>query len=210
MLGTATVPHFIVQYENCGNVPVTFSEFELLLPRLDGVIDSESGFVLHLGAQLYIDKRPSSRIWGLQHLKALDYRTNKVPLEPGASHTDFFDLGAFVGRDALATGESAVQIPPDFSPVLQFHDSFGHEFHCDEAGVQEGPYVYPHESALTAAGFSPAPSPTLTTARRRIRWFGWTTERTEAARPKSGRPGARRGTGRRFLGQPRPRHLGTP
>ena len=77
-------------------VPVVFSDFVLVLPRLEGVIDGDGTFILHPGAELFIDKRPTSRMGNLQQWRMLDYRTNKVRLEPGDSHSDFFDLGAFL------------------------------------------------------------------------------------------------------------------
>src|SRR5829696_7553873 len=33
------MPHFMVEFANTGTVPVTFSDFELMLPRLENVID---------------------------------------------------------------------------------------------------------------------------------------------------------------------------
>jgi hypothetical protein len=179
MLGTTTIPHFVVQYDNHGNAPVTFSDFEILLPRLKGVVGKDGSFVLHLGAELFIDKRPSSRVWGIQHLKGLDYRTNKVPLRPGASHTDFFDLGAFVEvNDAF--GGDQVRIPDDFEPVLQFRDSYGHWFHCDASGAHLGEYAYPHQRDLEAAGLRVQPASVVKSKRRPIRWLGWSQTETKA------------------------------
>jgi hypothetical protein len=167
------MPHFVVQYENHGNAPVTFSDFELLLPRLKGVVGTDGKFVLHLGAELFIDKRPTSRVWGIQHLKALDYRTKRLSLAPGQSHTDFFDLGAFVqAPDAFARG-TELRIPDDFEPILQFRDSFGHEFHCDQDGAHHGAYRYPHQRELEAEGLRERASASATLQRRPIRWFGW-------------------------------------
>jgi hypothetical protein len=34
-VGFSTMPHFMLQINNTGNVPVTFSDFELILPRRD-------------------------------------------------------------------------------------------------------------------------------------------------------------------------------
>ncbi len=52
------MPHFVLEYRNTGNVPVTFSDFELVLPRHDIIRDGQ--FVGHLGAELFIDKKKSS------------------------------------------------------------------------------------------------------------------------------------------------------
>jgi hypothetical protein len=45
---------------------------------------------------MYIDKRPTSTVAMMKMFKAVDFRTNKVRLELGDSHTDFFDPGAFL------------------------------------------------------------------------------------------------------------------
>lgn len=116
LLGFFTMPHFVVEYENQGNVPVTFSDFELLLPRFEEV-STEGNYKMHLGAKLYIDKRPTSTVGAIQHLRGIDYRTNTVRLEPGESHSDFFDLGAFL-EDADPKRAAADRRPsPNFEPV---------------------------------------------------------------------------------------------
>jgi hypothetical protein len=127
----------------------------LLYPRLDA-LDRRGGFILIPGAKLYIDKRLSSRLGAVQEHKAIDYRTNKVELPPGASHTDFFDLGALLdwtsekeeGGYEWARKERAV--PEDFHPVLTFTDSYGNDIHCDEHGPHSGPYRYPHQREMLA------------------------------------------------------------
>jgi hypothetical protein len=49
LVGFFAMPHFLVEYENRGNVPVVFSDSVLALPRLEGVVDAERGFVLSRG-----------------------------------------------------------------------------------------------------------------------------------------------------------------
>src|SRR5207253_2139452 len=108
-----------------------YSDFTIHLPRIDGVIDANGDFVFHQGAELLIDKRPTTRIAGYQLASKMDYRTNKVRLEPGEMHTDYFDLGAFF-PDAVASARwSAVNVPLDFNPILTFHDNFGNIFYAD-------------------------------------------------------------------------------
>jgi hypothetical protein len=75
IIGFPTMPHFVLMYRNVGNVPVMFSDFELKYPRLDAV-DNEGKFILTPGADLYIDKRLSSRLGGAQQYKKIDYRTS--------------------------------------------------------------------------------------------------------------------------------------
>jgi hypothetical protein len=60
---TDAIPHFIVRYENTGNTPVTFSDFELLLPRK--MFRDDDVYVFSSGAELFIDKRRASRVAGL-------------------------------------------------------------------------------------------------------------------------------------------------
>jgi hypothetical protein len=184
IIGFPTMPHFVVMYRNVGNVPVTFSDFELKYPRLDAV-DNKGDFILTPGADLYIDKRLSSRLGGAQQYKKIDYRTNKVELAPGAMHTDFFDLGALLGwkpeeeeeeeeEGGYSTALETRTVPTDFHPVLTFTDSFGNELHCDEDGVHLGPYRYPHERAFRAGVPEVKMPHTLEVARSRLRWRGWT------------------------------------
>lgn len=59
-VGFSTMPHFMLQINNTGNVPVTFSDFELILPRRD--IFRDGSFVAHPGARAFIDKLPSFRL----------------------------------------------------------------------------------------------------------------------------------------------------
>lgn len=111
IVGFPTMPHFVLSYRNVGNVPVTFSDFELKYPRLDAV-DASGGFTLTTGARLHIDKRLSSRVGGVQEYEVIDYRTNMVELAPGASHTDFFDLGALLGWEGEERDPDAYSLMP--------------------------------------------------------------------------------------------------
>lgn len=173
LVGFPTMPHFVVTYRNLGNVAVTFSDFELRWPRLDGAIDANGEFRLTTGAELYIDKRLTSTIGGVQEYSKLDYRTDKRHLEPGERHTDFFDLGALLGWQ---DGASAVEpkhplrweqrtVPGDFHPVLTFSDSFGNDYYCDEVGVHFGEYTYPYAEAAVRA-LSAKRTPRLLTVSR--------------------------------------------
>jgi hypothetical protein len=139
---------------------------------LEGVVDAERGFVLHPGAELYIDKRRTSTIGPMQMFKAMDFRTNRVRLEPGDSHTDFFDLGAFL-PDAQQSDRFRVDsLPSDFSPILQFHDSHGNSFYADPDGLHAGLYAYLYEEELLKIG-TPSASLGILTTRRALRWLGW-------------------------------------
>jgi hypothetical protein len=180
LLGFFAMPHFVVQYENLGNVPVAFSDFELVLPRFEKVAPDGS-YTMHLGAEFFIDKRPTSTIGALQHIRAVDYRSNKVRLEPGEAHTDFFDLGAFVGNGDPPGPLEPAKLPTDFNPVLTFHDSFGSRYHCDAEGIHVGRWESPMLRDMRAAGASLKPDTTgLLSQRRLIRWFGWTKKATPA------------------------------
>ncbi|MEX2647179.1 MAG: hypothetical protein WD249_13030 [Gaiellaceae bacterium] len=179
LVGFFAMPHFLVEYENRGNVPVVFSDFMLMLPRLEGVLDESGEFVLHPGAELLIDKRPTTRVGGYQVLRKLDYRTNKVRLEPGEMHTDFFDLGAFFPD--VEPGDSPwnqVSVPPDFHPVLSFHDNFGNRYYCDQDGVHRGDWEHPNLDALRAASGTTGYGTGVETKRRWLRWFGWKYDET--------------------------------
>jgi hypothetical protein len=84
---------------------VTFSDFELLLPRK--MFRNDDVYIYSSGAELFIDKRPSSRVAGLAQFEKVDYRTTELRLDPGDSHTDFFDLAASSALEkALETGLS--------------------------------------------------------------------------------------------------------
>jgi hypothetical protein len=172
LLGFFTMPHFVVEYENQGNVPVTFSDFELLLPRFEEV-SADGDYKMHLGAKLYIDKRPTSTVGAIQHLRAVDYRTNAVRLEPGESRSDFFDLSAFLDDADPNEPLPIVALPPQFEPVLTFRDSFGNRYHCDANGAHSGRYEAPMTTAMRAAGIKLSDPNAVVTARRWIRWFGW-------------------------------------
>ena len=75
VVGFPTVPHFVLEYENRGNVPVVFSDFFLLLPRLEGVLTTDGAFISHPGADLLIDKRPSARIGSAQAYRIMRIST---------------------------------------------------------------------------------------------------------------------------------------
>jgi hypothetical protein len=170
--GFFTMPHFLVEYENLGNVPLTFSDFELVLPRFEKV-SSTGDYKLQLGAELFIDKRPTARIGPIQHLRAIDYRTNTVRLEPGASYSDFFDLGAFVEGADPKQKFSTGKLPPDFEPVLTFRDSFANRYWVNAEGVHAGRYEAPMAAAIRAGGRTLRDPQTVTSRRRLIRWLGW-------------------------------------
>jgi hypothetical protein len=175
-VGFFAMPHFLVEYENRGNVPIVFSDFILALPRLEGVIDEERGFVTHVGAELFIDKRPTSTIAGMQQFSAVDYRTDKVRLDPGDSHTDFFDLGAFLPDMQQGDRFRAENVPHDFSPIITFHDSFGNNLWADEDGVRSGLYEYPHDEEMLKV-VTRRPAYGILSTRKAIRWLGWTSAR---------------------------------
>jgi hypothetical protein len=127
-IGFGAMPHFVLEYRNTGNVPVTFSDFELVLPRHDFIRNGQ--LVGHLGAELFIDKKKASRIGSFQHVQAIDYRTIRVELPPRTSDSTYFDLGAFLPNLNPERIEPA-QVPLDFEPVLKLTDSWGHELWVD-------------------------------------------------------------------------------
>jgi hypothetical protein len=175
LVGFFAMPHFMVEYENRGNTPVTFSDFMLILPRIDGLIDGAGRFVLHPGAELLIDKRPTTRIAAFQSFSKIDYRTAKVRLEPQEMHTDYFDLGAFFPEaKSEASRWKDVKVPTDFHPVMSFHDNFGNSYYCDNDGLHEGRWEPPHLDALRAAGARIGFSQGLQSRRRLLHWLGWT------------------------------------
>jgi hypothetical protein len=172
-VGFFAMPHFLIEYENRGNVDAVFSDFMLMLPRLEGVIDAKHGFVLQVGAEVFIDKRPTTTFAGAQEYKAIDYRTHRVRLAPGDSHTDFFDLGAFLPGAEQSERFKSANVPSDFSPVLAFHDSYGNNFYADTEGLHPGVYQYPHESEMMKGGRRRR-SIGILSGRRWLRWLGWT------------------------------------
>lgn len=175
-VGFFAMPHFIIEYENRGNVSVVFSDFFLLLPRLGGALDPNGNFIAHVGADLFIDKRPTSTIAGRQEYRAMDYRTNRVQLGQGDSHTDFFDLGAFLPGAEQADRFNTSHVPSDFSPVLTFHDSHGNIFYADAEGLHAGFYEYPYQAEILRVG-KLRESAGLLTWRRALKWFGWKQEK---------------------------------
>jgi hypothetical protein len=179
LVGFFAMPHFMLEYENRGNVPVVFSDFMLMLPRIEGIVGGDSRLILHPGAELFIDKRPTTRVGGYQLLRRLDYRTNKVRLEPGEMHTDYFDLGAFFTDVELGHSLwTQVNIPNDFHPILSFHDNFGNNYYCDEHGIHRGTWEHPHLDVLRASAATLGFGDGVETRRRWWRWFGWKERRT--------------------------------
>jgi hypothetical protein len=170
LVGFTTTPHFTVEYENRGNVPIVFSDFWLALPRLRDVVIEDGTFRFHTGAVLIVDGDERSRLGRNQAYSKLEYLTQTVRLGPGDMHTDFFPLTAFLPPPGL---KGEITVPEDFSPVLMFHDSYGKWCYCDEEGVHAGRYEYPHRAALEAASSPAQPSQGLLTQRRRLRFLGW-------------------------------------
>jgi hypothetical protein len=136
-------------------------------------VSQDGKFVLHPGAQLFIDKRPTSKLGKQQAYKYVDYRTDKVTLQPGESHTDFFDLGAFL-PNADTSGPMAIVDTSNFHPVMTFHDSRGNRFHCDVDGIHEGSYVYPLQAAMEAGASALITHAAIEVRRKWLRWLGWT------------------------------------
>lgn len=120
-------------------MPVVFSDFELVLPRLDAVDEATGRFDLQPSATLFLDKRPTAQIGGLQEYSKVDHRTNKVHLGPRESDVDYFDLEALLpeGWTDLDWGQ-ATEYANKFTPILRFRDSFGNEYHCDKEGAHWG------------------------------------------------------------------------
>lgn len=150
LLGFAVMPYFIVQFRNDGNKPVTFADFELILPRPNVI--HQGKLMAHLGAELFIDKRRSSRLGAMQTADAIDYRTVKVELPPSSSHTEFFDLGAFLPNLNPDEHLQSNQIPPDFEPVLHFGDSWRNDICVDRHGIHEGEWHHSDEKELAGMG----------------------------------------------------------
>ena len=174
ILGQPTVPHFVLDYRNEGNVSVVFSDFEVFLPRLDP-LDEEGRFIFQPGADFFIDKRPTMEIGGIQQYSKIDHRTNVVRLGPRESHVDYFDLESLLpdGWDEVGW-DSATAFARRFSPILRFRESWGNEYHCDQAGAHFGEYVYPYEDALTRD--VPSRSWQHRLAVKRVRAIGWSTD----------------------------------
>jgi hypothetical protein len=174
LVGFFAMPFFLVEYENRGNVPIVFSDFALMLPRAGSCTDGSGKFVFHPGAELLIDREPKTTIAGHQFLEKLDHRTCKVRLEPGEMHTDYFDLSAFFPDVTGAVSPwNDVRVPPNFSPILSFHDNFGNSYHCDDAGLHCGQWKHPSADALRAAGGRLGFGDGVESRRKLLRWFGW-------------------------------------
>jgi hypothetical protein len=151
LIGWASKPRFFLMFENKRSVPMDFRHFELLLPRLDGVI-SGGEFVAHQGAELFKDGQPTgSRLKARQEYKKIDFLTRVVRVEPHSSEAEFFELDAFLPERPPKGWGVEPRLPSDFKPVLQFRQAAGEqEFHCDELGIHPGPYHWPHERELLA------------------------------------------------------------
>jgi hypothetical protein len=64
LVGFFAMPHFMLEYENRGNMPVVFSDFMLMLPRIDGVVGGNGKFVLHRVRRFSLtnDRPPASAV----------------------------------------------------------------------------------------------------------------------------------------------------
>jgi hypothetical protein len=190
LVGFFAMPYFMLEYENRGNVPIVFSDFMLMLPRADDCTDSSGNFTFHPGAELFIDGEPKTTVAGYQFLQKLDHRTCKVRLEPGEMHTDYFDLGVFFpGVTGAVSPWDDVRIPPDFRPILSFHDNFGNTYHCDDTGIHSGQWTHPSAEALRAAGGAFGLGDGIESRWKRIRWFGWKQRRTAGLGESPDAPG---------------------
>jgi len=113
-------------------------------------------------------------------VQAIDYRTGKVELPPQASHTDYFDLGAFL-PDFDPERLGPAKVPPDFEPILKFTDSWAHEVWIDRYGLHDGRWKHRDEDRL-AEEFDYKIHSSRTLARRRTWRRRWQTEIREPRR----------------------------
>jgi hypothetical protein len=147
-----TVPRFVVEWQNLGNLPVTFSHFELLEPRSTGVVSPAGEFIWHEGAEFFIDGIPRGRVPSLQAFHKVDFKTQSIDVPPRSVAAEIFEMKSFVDEALPGQRELVLaDLDPYFEPVLAFQDSFGHQFHCDSHGVHPGEYVFPAEDALRRA-----------------------------------------------------------
>lgn len=164
-LGFAAMPHFVVTFENIGNVPVTFSGFEIVQPRRMFRGDT---YIDHLGAELFIDGKRSSRIGTKKDAEKVDYLTTAVRLQPQDSAVEFFPLATlFPNIDTERL--QAASTGPDLNPVLQFNDSFGNVYYCDDLGIHNGRWNHPEMRRLLAIGAREIPTESLIAERGRFR-----------------------------------------
>jgi hypothetical protein len=147
LVGFASKPRFVLHFENKGSLPMDFRHFDLLLPRLEGVMEA-GHYVGYPGAELFQDGKPlGSRLMERQEFRKIDALTRTVRVDAHSSELEFFELDAFLPQPSLE-GWPEEPLPSDFKPLLQFRQSPEREFHCDQAGIHPGPYVWPHAEEL--------------------------------------------------------------
>jgi len=150
LIGFASKPRFFLLFENRNALPLDFRHFELLLPRLDGIM-SEGEFVGHAGAELYHDGEPTgSRLAERQEFRKIDFLSRVVSVAPHSSEAVFFEFDALLPEPTPKGWVAETRLPADFQPVLQFLHTGGQEFHCDAHGIHPGSYVWPYASELAA------------------------------------------------------------
>jgi hypothetical protein len=171
LVGFRSKPRFVVRIHNLSALSGEFRHFELLLPRLQGVVTDRGEFVHSPGAELYKDGEAlGSRLRARQEFRKIDYLRRTVTVGPNASAVEFFELDAFL-PDPPPQGWQAASLPEDFEPVLAFEHSSGLEFHCDASGLQPGPYRWPYEKELRASTMITRPNALeLRRGRFRRRW----------------------------------------
>jgi len=151
LVGFSSKPRFILMFENPSAVSMDFRHFELLLPRLEGVVDDDGQFVAHPGAKLFKDGSPlGSSLRFRQEFRKIDFVTRSVRVEPQSSEVEFFELDAFLPGPAPEGWQIDTPVPSDFEPVLQFRHAAGQEFHCNQNGIHSGPYRWPFEKNFLA------------------------------------------------------------
>lgn len=156
-------------------MPVDFRHFELLLPRLSGVVE-DGRFIAHPGAKLYRDGVPlGSKFKPRQEFEKIDSLTRIVRVEPYSSEIEFFELDAFMPEGLPEGWENELTLPADFKPVLQFRHAAGTEFHCDAEGTHAGPYEWPYAEdyrgvRASSASARPARAAELRRSRFLRRW----------------------------------------
>ena len=167
LVGFTSRPRFVVHFENKSAVPMDFRHFELLLPRLNDVVEG-GRFVAHPGAKLYRDGEPlQSTYKPRQEFEKIDSLSRVVRVEPHSSELEFFELDAFMPEGLPEGWEHDLTLPDDFKPVLQFRHAAGSEFHCDAEGIHPGPYQWPFAKELEPV-LPLRPARTVEFERRRI------------------------------------------
>lgn len=172
LVGFDSKPRFVLYFENTSSIPMDFRHFELLLPRMSGVVENGQ-FVAHPGARLYRDGVPlGSRFKPRQEFVKIDSLTRVVRVEPYSSEIDFFELDTFMPEGIPEGWEMDLSLPDDFKPVLQFRHAAGAEFHCDADGIHPGPYVWPYaeDYRRVRAAARPAKAAELRRGRFLRRW----------------------------------------